>query len=54
MPGPDVMQEMFRVSEKKGYRHYFYGSKPETLKSLKKKLQEAYPDLCIACLLYTS
>lgn len=48
VPGPDVMQEMFRVSEKKGYRHYFYGSKPETLKSLKKKLQEAYPDLCIA------
>ena len=48
VPGPDVMQEMFRISGKKGYRHYFYGSRPETLKALKKKLQEAYPDLCIA------
>ena len=27
VPGPDVMQEMFRVSGKKGYRHYFYGSR---------------------------
>lgn len=46
--GPDLMAEVFRESEKKGYRHYFYGSTPETLEALQMKLLEKYPRLVIA------
>lgn len=46
--GPDLMGELFKVSEEKGYRHYFYGSTPETLELLKEKLQKDYPGLQIA------
>ena len=48
VPGPDLMPEIFRLSEKKGYRHYFYGSRQETLDALKVKLAEEYPKLKIA------
>ena len=48
VPGPDLMPEIFALSEKRGYTHYFYGSKPETLKALEKKLKEHYPELKIA------
>lgn len=47
VPGPDLMPELFKLSEKKGYRHYFYGSTPETLKALEKQLGEKYPRLQI-------
>lgn len=40
--GPDLMEEIFRRSKECGYRHYFYGSKPETLKVLEQKLKEQY------------
>ena len=40
VPGPDLMPRIFELSEKKGYRHYFYGSTEKTLHAL--------------CLLYTS
>lgn len=43
--GPDLMGEVFALSEKKGYTHYFYGSKEDTLEQLKKKLSERYPKL---------
>lgn len=39
------MPEIFRLSEKKGYRHYFYGSRQETLDALKVKLAEEYPKM---------
>ncbi|MDU5109594.1 MAG: WecB/TagA/CpsF family glycosyltransferase [Clostridium sp.] len=45
--GPDLMGELFKKSEEKGYRHYFYGSTEETLKLLKIKLNEKYPKLNI-------
>ena len=45
--GPDLMAEIFQQSEEKGYRHYFYGSKPETIRELKKNLLKKYPDLQI-------
>lgn len=45
--GPDLMPEMFKVSEEKGYTHYFYGSTEETLKKLEKALMERYPKLKI-------
>ena len=47
VPGPDLMPEIFALSEKKGYRHYFYGSKQSTLDALKEKLLEKYPKLNI-------
>lgn len=45
VPRPDLMPEIFRLSEKKGYRHYFYGSRQETLDALKVKLAEEYPKM---------
>ena len=46
--GPSLMREIFKISAKKGYRHYFYGSKQETLELLEKKLKENYPGIKIA------
>ena len=46
--GPSLMGEIFKISAKKGYRHYFYGSKEETLELLEKKLKEHYPGIEIA------
>lgn len=47
VPGPDLMPELFKLSEKKGYTHFFYGSKEETLAQLKEKLMKSYPELKI-------
>ena len=46
--GPDLMFELFKISEKKGYTHYFYGSTEDTLNKLNLKLKEKYPKLRIA------
>lgn len=43
--GPDLMHEIFKLSEEKGYKHYFYGSTEDTLNKLKIKLREKYPKL---------
>lgn len=45
--GPDLMPEIFAISQKKGYKHYFYGSTEETLEKLEKSLKEKYPKLNI-------
>lgn len=45
--GPDLMEEIFKISEEKGYKHYFYGSTIDTLESLNLKLKEKYPSLKI-------
>ena len=37
--GPDLMQEVFKISEEKGYSHYFYGSTQDTLDKLKKNFK---------------
>lgn len=47
VPGPDLMPEIFALSEKKGYSHYFYGSRQETLDLLEKRLHERFPGLKI-------
>ena len=47
VPGPDLMPAIFKLSEKRGYRHYFYGSTPETIEKLGIRLKEAYPRLQI-------
>lgn len=46
--GPDFMTEIFKISAKNGYRHYFYGSSEETLARLVKALKEKYPGIGIA------
>lgn len=45
--GPDYMEEIFKCSEKRGYRHFFYGSKEETLEQMVDNLQKAYPKMQI-------
>ncbi len=45
--GPDVMAGIFAESAVKGYRHYFYGSNPETLQKLQKRLCKKYPGIQI-------
>lgn len=45
--GPDLMGEIFKLSSKMGYRHYFYGSTEETLQMLHMKLEKTYPGLDI-------
>lgn len=45
--GPDLMDEIFKVSLEKGYQHYFFGSTEETLKRLHMELKRRYPGLQI-------
>ena len=47
VPGPDLMLRIFKESEQKGYRHYFYGSTEKTLQALRKNLKREYPWLNI-------
>lgn len=46
--GPDLMQQLLRTRGGRPYRHYFYGSTPETLDLLRQKIQRQYPDAVIA------
>ena len=46
--GPDLMLELFRVSEKRGYRHFFYGATQQTLDSMKRVIERDYSDMQIA------
>lgn len=48
VPGPDLMPEILKLSEERGYTHFFYGSREETLAKLEGKLLEKYPKLKIA------
>lgn len=45
--GPDLMEEVFLISEIESYSHYFYGSTQETLDKLKKEIKSKYPKLNI-------
>lgn len=45
--GPDLMEELFKISQEKGYSHYFYGSTKENLEKLKVSLNTKYPNLNI-------
>lgn len=45
--GPSLMGEIFKISVEKGYRHYFYGSKEETLELLYQRLAQNYPGIQI-------
>ena len=41
------MGEIFKISAEKGYRHYFYGSTPETLEKLVINIQKDYPGITV-------
>ncbi len=46
--GPDLMQQMLRDKGERPYRHYFYGSTPETLRLLRQKIEQQYPGAVVA------
>lgn len=46
--GPDLMPALWKATEKTEISHYFYGSTPETIEALEKKLRKDYPELKIA------
>ncbi|MFC1468041.1 WecB/TagA/CpsF family glycosyltransferase [Verrucomicrobiota bacterium] len=46
--GPDLMLELCKYGESRGYRHYFYGSTDDVLEKLKANLLEKFPDLQVA------
>ena len=48
VPGPDLMPAILDLSQKTGYRHYFYGSTEATLAALEAALRRRYPKLQIA------
>lgn len=45
--GPNLMEEIFKISSKKGYRHFFYGSTEETLAKLHFNLNKKFPGIQI-------
>lgn len=45
--GPSYMEEVLSLSIQKGYRHFFYGSTPETLERLREVLFSRYPEIII-------
>ncbi len=46
--GPSYMEEILKLSEQYGWRHFFYGATEETLMKLRVRLVEQYPNLQIA------
>ncbi|WP_243111921.1 WecB/TagA/CpsF family glycosyltransferase [Butyrivibrio sp. CB08] len=50
--GPDFMDLMFKATADGTVKHYFYGSKLETLEALKRNLIKKYPNLNI-CGMYS-
>lgn len=46
--GSDLMWEFLKLSEKRGYRNYFYGDTEQTLQRLTSKLEKDFPRLKIA------
>jgi N-acetylglucosaminyldiphosphoundecaprenol N-acetyl-beta-D-mannosaminyltransferase len=46
--GPDLMLAALELSEKKGWRHFFYGGANGTAKALRDRLEKRFPKLQIA------
>jgi N-acetylglucosaminyldiphosphoundecaprenol N-acetyl-beta-D-mannosaminyltransferase len=46
--GPDLMQEVSRVSVQAGWRHFLYGGEPGVAERLKSALEVRYPGVCVA------
>ena len=41
--GPDLMLAVLELSEKKGYRHFFYGGQNGTAEALRERLGKRFP-----------
>lgn len=46
--GPDLMREIFEISDQHGWSHYFYGNEQKNLDALRESLQNIFPSLNIA------
>ncbi len=46
--GPDLMHEFLKITEGKGYSHFFYGATEDTLAKLIKNIKTLYPKTKIA------
>jgi N-acetylglucosaminyldiphosphoundecaprenol N-acetyl-beta-D-mannosaminyltransferase len=46
--GPDLMEAVMELSEKKGYRHFFYGGSNGVAKALGEELAKRFPKVQIA------
>lgn len=46
--GPDLLNEILKISAAHGWRHFFYGSTPQTLARMRKNLEVNFPDVMIA------
>lgn len=46
--GPDLMPEIWSVTEHTEISHYFYGSSEETIAALRKRLEKDFPNMKIA------
>ena len=45
--GPDLLDEILKISAEKKYKHYFYGSTNETLDKLQNEIKKKYGDVFI-------
>ena len=45
--GPDLLDEILKISADKKYKHYFYGSTNETLDKLQNEIKKKYGDVYI-------
>lgn len=45
--GPDLMLAVMEVSEKEGWRHFFYGGTNQTAECLRERLLQRYPKLLV-------
>jgi len=48
VPGIDLMHQLFRVGERKGWKVYLLGAAPEVVQTAAKRIRELYPRLEIA------
>lgn len=46
--GPSYMEEIFKITIQKDYKHYFYGATEETLKKMENNLNIKYPGIKIS------
>lgn len=46
--GPDFLRAVLTAGLDKGWRHYFYGSTPETIELLQETLPQRYPGIALA------
>jgi N-acetylglucosaminyldiphosphoundecaprenol N-acetyl-beta-D-mannosaminyltransferase len=46
--GPDLMLEICRLSERRGYKNYFYGSTIKVLSGLSENLKRTFPALVVS------